>query len=209
LTASLSGQAWAQEWGRLPQREQVTRGAGSRSGKGAAELNRPRQEQGQAPVADPLDHFHVLREGGRGVGRAERAAPRAPLALVKAEAEMAHRRRQGLALTGLSNRVRALPVQADKARAVWVERAAAWPKVKGAVQLLTPEGELNTPARAAAVRAEAFLAERGALLGRAPGVTRTPTARTVHAQKDGMRKSRPATDAPEGRDEKTASARIG
>jgi len=154
LTESLSGEAWAQELGRLPQLEQVTRDAGSCLGKGLAELNRRRQEQGQAPVADQLDHFHVLREGGRGVGRAERAAQRAQLALVKAEAEMAHRRRQGLALTGLSNRVRALRVKADKALAVWVERDAAWQKVKGAVQPFTPEGELNTPARAAAVLAE-------------------------------------------------------
>src|SRR5262249_17634015 len=66
---SLTGTGWADELARLPNLGQVTRDAGSCLGKGVAELNRRRQEQGLGPVADQLDHFHVLREGGRGVGR--------------------------------------------------------------------------------------------------------------------------------------------
>src|SRR6516225_4162612 len=124
---------------RVTQRRGLGPGIGPVAPAGAGHARR-RQLLGQRPGrAEPpppgagagaggrsADHFHVLREGGRGVGRAERAAQRAQLALVKAEAEMAHRRRQGLALTGLSNRVRALRVKADKALAVWVERDAAW-----------------------------------------------------------------------------------
>jgi hypothetical protein len=59
LAESLSGDAWAQELGRLPQLGQGTRDAGSCLAKGAAELNRRRQEQGQAPVADQLGHFRA------------------------------------------------------------------------------------------------------------------------------------------------------
>jgi hypothetical protein len=153
---SLTGAGWADELARLPNLEQVTRDAGSCLGKGVAELNRRRQEQGLGPVADQLDHFHVLREGGRGVGRAERATQRAQLALVKAEAQMAQRRRHGQPLTGLSNRVRALRAKADQALEAWVERDRLWQQAKGAVQLFTPEGDLNTRERATAILAEAL-----------------------------------------------------
>jgi hypothetical protein len=47
-------------------------------------------------------------------------------------------------------------VKADQALAVWVERDVAWQKTKEAVQLFTPEGELNTRARAEALLSEAF-----------------------------------------------------
>jgi hypothetical protein len=150
-TETLTGTLWAEELGRLPHLEQVTRDAGSCLGKGVAELNQRRREQGQPPVADQLDHFHVLREGGRGVGRAERAAQRAQRALLQAEAEVAHRRRQGQPLSGLSNRVRARRVQADKALETWIERDRRWQQAKAAVQLFTPEGELNSRPRASAI----------------------------------------------------------
>jgi hypothetical protein len=152
--ARLDGAGWAEELGRLPHLEQVIRDAGSCLGKGIAELNAERARQGLSPVADQLDHFHVLREGGRGVGRAERAAQRAQRALAKAEAEMAERRRQGRPLTGLSNRVRALRDRADKALALWMERDRLWQQAKDAVQLVSPEGELNTRQRATAILAQ-------------------------------------------------------
>lgn len=150
----LSGQAWTEELSRLPQLEQVVRDAGSCLGKGVADLNQQRHQRGQEPVADQLDHFHVLREGGRGVGRAERAAQRAQVALAKAEADRARRQWRGLRAIGASNRIRALRIKAERTLAGWIERDAAWQRAKAAVQLFTPEGELNTRARAEAELAE-------------------------------------------------------
>lgn len=89
----LDGAGWAAELGHLPRLEQVIRDGGSCLAKGVADLNAARQQQGLPPVADQLDHFHVLREGGRGVGRAERVARQAERALAAAEAEVANRRR--------------------------------------------------------------------------------------------------------------------
>jgi hypothetical protein len=156
LTQRLTGAIWAEELGRLPALEQVTRDGGNCLGKGVAELNARRQAQGLFPVADQLDHFHLLREGGLGLGRAERAAQRAQTALVKAEAVLARQKRRGQSVISSSNRARACRARVAKALEVWVTRDEVWQKVKGAVQLFTPEGELNTRARAEALLAESL-----------------------------------------------------
>jgi hypothetical protein len=154
LTEHVDGVTWAEEFERLPHLEQVTRDAGSGLTKGVVELNGRRQEQGKPAVADQLDHFHTLREGGRGVGRAERAAKRAWNAAEKAEADKAQRQRHGQPLTGCSNRLRARWAQATEAVRVWDERDKVWQKTKEALTLFTPDGQLNTRARAEAILAE-------------------------------------------------------
>jgi hypothetical protein len=156
LTEVLTGAVWTEEWGRLPRLQQVARDAGSCLGKGVADLNRQRQEQGQPAIADQLDHFHVLREGGRGVGRAERAAQRIQVALAKAEADLARRQWRGQPVIGASNRARALRAKAGPALEAWVERDTAWQQAKEAVPLFTAEGQLNTRAQAEARLAEAL-----------------------------------------------------
>jgi hypothetical protein len=156
LTERLTGAAWAEELGRLPALEQVTRDAGSCLRKGVADLNAARQARGQAAVADQLDHFHTLREGARGVGRSERAARRAFAAAEAAEAELAQRRRQGRRLTESSNRARARWPPVAPALDAWQRREQVWRKVREALPVFTPEGELNTRARAEALLAEAL-----------------------------------------------------
>jgi hypothetical protein len=154
LTEHVDGETWADEFERLPHLEQVTRDAGSGLTKGVGELNHRRREQGKPAVADQLDHFHTLREGARGVGRAERAAKRAWNALEKAEADKAQRQRHGQPMTGCSNRLRARWPQTAKAMEVWDERDKAWQKIKDALTHFTPDGQLNTRARAEAILAE-------------------------------------------------------
>jgi len=154
LTEHVDGETWAEEFERVPHLEQVTRDAGSGLTKGVMELNRRRREQGKPAVADQLDHFHTLREGARGVGRAERAAKRAWSALEKAEADRAQRQRHGQPMTGCSNRLRACWPQATKAMEVWDKRDKAWQKTKEALTLFTSDGQLNTRARAEAILAE-------------------------------------------------------
>lgn len=156
-TARLDGAGWTEALACLPHLEQVTRDAGSCLGKGVVGLNQQRAQQGQSAVADQLDHFHVLREGGRGVGRAERAAQRAQQALVAAEAEVARRRRacqKGQSVSGSLSHLRACQARAARALTAWVEQDRLWSAAKAAVQLFTPEGTLNTRSRAEALLAE-------------------------------------------------------
>ena len=156
LVPGASGTEWTKELGKLPQLQQVTRDAGTGLSKGVADLKQQRAAQGLTPVADQLDHFHTLREGSRVVGRAERQARGALTAVDKAEAEQARRQRHGQTTQGTHNRVRACWAKAGKAMDAWQARDQAWQQVKQAVQLVTPEGELNTRARAEAALAVAL-----------------------------------------------------
>jgi hypothetical protein len=177
----LDGAGWADELGRLPHLEQVIRDGGSCLAKGVADLNDARQRQGLPPVADQLDHFHVLREGGRGVGRAERAARQAERALAAAQAEVVKRRRaarRDQPVGGCLSRLRACQRRAKRALEAWVRQDGLWRQVHAAVGVFTPEGELNTRARA-----EARLAELLPQLPQAPcadavGLLRRPQALT-------------------------------
>jgi hypothetical protein len=154
LTPTVTGAAWTEELARLPHLEQVTRDGGSCLRKGAADLQR--QRDAAAPLAVQWDHFHLLREGARVVGRAERAAQRAVQARVTAQAAYDRAVRNGQALTVPSNRLRARLAQEQRALDVWVQYAQAWEQTKAAVQPFTPQGELNTRAQATAALAESL-----------------------------------------------------
>jgi hypothetical protein len=154
LDEAVTGKAWANEMGRLPALEQVARDGGNCLSRGVADLNQHRHEQGLAPVADQLDHFHVLRDGGRVVGRAERAARRAFKALESAEARLVKCQRHGQALSGHRLHIRACLRKAERAMDIWEQRERVWAQVKLAIQPFTLEGELNTRARAEKALAE-------------------------------------------------------
>jgi hypothetical protein len=76
LTPQVSGEVWAGQFGTLSALEQVTRDAGSGLSKGVALLNAQRHEHGLPAVADQLDHFHTLREGGRAQRKGDRRLTR-------------------------------------------------------------------------------------------------------------------------------------
>jgi hypothetical protein len=150
---AVTGAAWTREFAKLPALEQVARDGGNCLGRGLADLNQQRQERGLPPVADQLDHFHLLHEGGRIVGRAERLARRAFRALERAEAEWAERGRQGRSRAGYQNHVRACLAKAEQAMDRWSQQERAWEQIKAALRPFTPAGELNTRAAAEAVLA--------------------------------------------------------
>jgi len=154
LETPVTGAAWTEEMGRLPALEQVARDGGNCLGRGVADLNRQRREQGLPAVADQLDHFHLLREGARVVGRAERAARRAYAAMEEAEKKLAKCERHGQPRSGCRSRLRVYLAKAERAMDIWGQRERAWQQVKAAIQPFTPEGELNTRARAEAALAE-------------------------------------------------------
>lgn len=173
----VTGQAWHDEFKQLPHLQTVTRDAGKSLGCGVKLLNQARQsqdqsqkdqsqkdqsqkdqgqkDQGQKPVADQLDHFHSLREGGRAVGRAERAAKRAFTKAEAAEKERQRRSRQGQSLQGIAPPA-PLWRRAEKAMDAWIERERLWRQAKAALLLVTPEGTLNTRERAEKLLTEAL-----------------------------------------------------
>jgi hypothetical protein len=156
LVASVPGDEWPQELGKLPNLQQRTRDAGKGLGKGVAEVNARRAAQGRAPVADQLDHFHTLREGGRAVSHARRQANGALTAADQAEAEQARRRRNGQSTQGTHKRVHARWAKAQRAMDAWQVRDDAWRQVREALQLVTAAGALNTRPQAEAALAAAL-----------------------------------------------------
>lgn len=154
LSEEVSGAAWSQEFGRLPNLEQVARDGGTGLEKGISVLNARRQEQGREPVVDQGDHFHALWKGGVGL---RRAAKRASTAL--AEAEEAQKAldecaRQGQKQTGPAVRASHAWRKAEKAMDGWRDTEQIWQQTKEALLLVTAEGELNTRAKAEAVLAQ-------------------------------------------------------
>jgi hypothetical protein len=154
LSAAVSGEAWAQEFGQLPHLEQVTRDGGQGLAKGVALVNAQRREQGQPAVVDQGDHFHALRDGSGGIRKAERQARKALAAAEAADKELAQCDRQGQNRAGATARARVAWQKAEQAMDTWSERERWWQRTKEALLLFTPEGELNSRAQATAVLAE-------------------------------------------------------
>jgi hypothetical protein len=154
LTASLCSKAWTEELQRLPALEQVTRDGGSSLSKGVAAVNQQRQEQGQPAVADQLDHFHTLRGGSQGLRKVEGRVRSALAAADDCQAALDRQRRHGRSENGFRHKARDRWSKASRAMDVWEERDVVWQKIKAALQLITPAGEVNTRPRAEALLAE-------------------------------------------------------
>jgi hypothetical protein len=156
LTDSVSGDAWLEEFRRLPALEQLTRDAGTGLHKGVALLNAERQARGLPAVADQLDHWHSLRGGGAWLGRLEEQARRALADAEAAEATEARNAWRGHKRSGAPKRLGAAWARAERAMDAWQQGERHWQAVQEAVQLFTPAGELNTRARGEALLAEAL-----------------------------------------------------
>jgi hypothetical protein len=154
LSAEVSGEAWARAFAKLPNLEEVMRDGGTGLAKGVALVNEQRQAQGKSPLTDQGDHFHALRHGGVGLNKAKRQAQKALAAAEAAQKEWKQCARQGHKQTGAAVRARHAWKKAEQAMDTWQERTQLWEKTKQALQLFTPDGELNTRAQAEAVLAE-------------------------------------------------------
>lgn len=154
LSDTVNGTAWSHELNKLPNLQQLARDGGWGLTNGVALVNAQRQEQGQEPVVDQGDHYHALRHGGVGVRRAQQRASKA-----LAQAEAAHKAweectRQGQKQTGPAIRARLAWKKAEQAMDAWRDTERVWKQAKDALTLITPDGELNTRAKAEAVLAQ-------------------------------------------------------
>jgi hypothetical protein len=155
-TDAVSGDAWVEEFRRLPVLEQLPRDAGSGLPKGVALLNEERPAQGRSPLPGQLDHWHSLRSGGGWWGRLEEQAR---VALAKAEAVETTQARsawRGEKQSGARSRCRAAWNKAERAMAAWQEGERHGQAVQDSRQVFPPEGELNTRARAEVQLTEAL-----------------------------------------------------
>jgi hypothetical protein len=154
LAQRRDGEQWAIEFRQLPALEQVTRDAGTGLEKGLERLNCERREKGLEPVADQLDHFHLLREGTRALRRLQGQASRALAQADKAQKELDRHARRGQNRAGRTTIVRGLWRQAEAAMDRWAAGERAWQRLHSGLGLFTPEGELNTRPQAETVVAE-------------------------------------------------------
>lgn len=162
LSEEVTGAAWSKEFERLPNLEQVARDGGSALAKGVELANAQRQEQAPkkeqeprpAPIVDQGDHFHALRHGGVGLRRFEKRASAALAKAEDAQKDLAECARQGQKQTGPAVRASHAWRKAEQAMDAWVAIEKTWQRAKEALRLLTPQGELNSRAKAEAVFAE-------------------------------------------------------
>jgi hypothetical protein len=149
LTAQRTGEAWAQELGNLPRLRQTTQDGGTALAKGLELVNGQRQQQGQAAIVAQDDHFHVQREGHRVLRRLQGRVAKAIATAEEADRKAAKKERQtgdgrGKGAAALAWR------RAERAMDEYAASEAAWVEVEGALRLFTPQGTLNTRARARA-----------------------------------------------------------
>jgi hypothetical protein len=149
--AERTGDAWAAELRRLPNLKQLTRDAGNALGNGRAQVNAPRQAAGLPAIADQEDHFHALREGGRALRRMRGRVSRLVARAERAQQEVGRRGRAGQPTQGFAKAAVKAWRAAEAACDAWSAAGHAWQEVAGALALFTPEGRLNTRARAEAL----------------------------------------------------------
>lgn len=151
LAADRSGDTWLEQFRAFPAAEQITRDRGTGLVKGVERLNAERRAAGQPAVADQDDHYHALHWGGRALREVRRKALKALAQAEAAQQPLDSARWRGQSVHG--SQVRAAQrrwQQAEQAWDRWVAQAWVWEQLRAALRLFTPEGALNTRARAAA-----------------------------------------------------------
>jgi hypothetical protein len=158
LANSRDGAEWAAEFRLLPNAQQVTRDGGQGLRKGLEIVNAERAAKGQTAVADQDDHFHQLQQARVALRAVRAKATRALRRAEQAQRAYDRVRRQGQRSGGLGRSAHNGWHKAEQAFDRWARQEKAWERLRAALGLFTPEGELNTRARAEA-EVQAALAE--------------------------------------------------
>jgi hypothetical protein len=155
LTDSVDGQGWYEEFKQLPNLEQVARDGGTGLKKGVALMNEDRVKENKPLVVDKGDHFHALWSGGSGLRKAQEQARKTLAAAEQAQKQWQECHKGGeKGWQKACQQARRAWEKAEQAMDTWIALEHSWEKTKEALQLITPEGELNTRAQANQVLAE-------------------------------------------------------
>jgi hypothetical protein len=119
--------------------------------KALAAVNAQRQAAGAAPVAEQRDHFHIVHRARRGRRGARHQATQAFTRAEKLHAAYDKAGRSGTRRSAMQGRVlNQAWAKAQGAMDRWTAQEQADERLRSALALITPEGTLNTPARAQA-----------------------------------------------------------
>ncbi len=154
---SRGGAEWARELGRLPALEQLTRDGGLGLRKGLQAVNARRRAAGRPEVADQEDHFHLLHRARRALGEVRQKAVRAFRKAEAAQRAFDRDAWRGLRRSPMRSRVaKQRWRQAEQEFDRWSAQERAFERLRAVLRLFTPEGELNTRARAEALVRQAL-----------------------------------------------------
>jgi hypothetical protein len=159
LASNRQAVTWAEPLRRLPALEQLTRDGAVGLRKAVALVSAERAAAGQAAVADQQDHFHLLQQAHRATRAVRAQAAKALRKAGEAQRALDQLARAGRARPGCkvatANR---LWLKAEAAFDRWAGQDRAAARLRAALPLFTPQGELNTRERAEA-EVRAALAE--------------------------------------------------
>jgi hypothetical protein len=145
------GAEWAREFQQLPNVEQVTRDGGQGLRHGLALVNAQRRRQGQAEIADQEDHFHLLQRARRALHEVRQKAVRAFRQAEAAQRTFERDAWRGLRRSPMRSRLaRQKWAKAEQAFDRWSAQERAVERLRSALRLFTPQGELNARTRAEA-----------------------------------------------------------
>lgn len=162
LADNRDGQTWAEEFRTLTVAEQVTADGGVGLRKGVTLVNAERQQAGQPTLHDQRDHFHIVHRARRGRRGARHQATQTFQRAEKAQAVYDHAGRTGVPRSPMQGRLlNQAWARAEQAFDRWTAQEAADNRLRSALQLITPEGTLNTRARAEAEVQAALAGQTG------------------------------------------------
>jgi hypothetical protein len=162
LADNRDGANWAQELAPLAAAEQVTADGGQGLRAGLARVNRQRRRAGLPAVADQRDHFHALHRARRAVRTARQQAVGALGPAEKAQKAYDRDGAAGVPRTGAQGRaLNEAWSKAERAFDRWAAQEQAFERLRRGLRLFTPEGELNTRARAEAEVRAALAGQAG------------------------------------------------
>lgn len=160
LAKNYEGKTWAEEFRGLTTAEQVAADGGVGMRKGIALVNAERQQAGQTPLQDQRDHFHIMRWGRRAQRGARYQATQALQRAEKAQAVFDRDGRRGVRRNSMQGRLlNQAWAKAEQAMDRWTAQEKANCRLRAALTLVTPEGDLNTRTRGEA-EVQAVLAEQ-------------------------------------------------
>jgi hypothetical protein len=162
LAENRNGETWAKEFRGLTIAEQVTTDGGNGLRKGVAQVSAERQAAGLAPLYDQRDHFHIVHRARRARRGARYQATQALKRAEKAQATYDHAGRTGVPRSAMQGRsLNQAWAKAEQAMDRWTAQEAADRRLQAALPLVTPDGVLNTRARAEAEVQAALVGQTG------------------------------------------------
>jgi hypothetical protein len=151
LADNCDGQTWAAEFRGLTVAEQVTADGGQGLRKGIALVSAERQQAGGTPLHDQRDHFHIIHRARRARRGTRCQALQTLQQAEKLQAAYDHAGKTGVPRSPTQGRLlNQAWAKAEQAMDRWTAQEVADRRLQSALPLVTPDGVLNTRARAEA-----------------------------------------------------------